>query len=182
MALDEQTGPMPDGPVRRFIKAIARALYMSELTLRRRWLRARRQDHYRLAGACQRCAKCCETLRLSAPALVYRVRALRSLLVAWQWHVNRFALLSCDDEAETLSFRCAHFDRATRTCDSYASRPAMCRDYPRFLLDQAWPELFDECGYRAVSRNADALARALDAAELAPDVREKLKKRLHVVD
>lgn len=174
--------PMVDGAVRRSLKACMRWLFSFELRARRLFLRALRRDYYRLAGACHGCAKCCERPTLHVPWLVYAVRPLRALVVAWQWQINRFAFESADDEARTLSFRCGHFDWQTRRCDSYESRPLVCRDYPRFLLDQAWPTLFEECGYRAVSRNAAALSQALDKVALPGEVRDKLKKKLHVIE
>jgi hypothetical protein len=55
----------------------------------------------------------------------------------------------------------------------------MCRDYPRLLLDQPWPELFEACGFRAEPIGAPSLVAALEAAEsLDADQREELEKRL----
>jgi len=57
-------------------------------------------------------------------------------------------------------FRCTHFDPATRSCDSYASRPGMCRDYPRNLTYSALPEFLPECGYSAVYKKGEQLRSA----------------------
>ena len=96
--------------------------------------------------------------------------------------MNRFELVRLDEEHERLEFKCAHFDRHTRRCDSYDTRPGACRDYPRMQLDLPWPELHEGCGYRAVARNARAMAEALDRTQLTEEQREQLKKRLHVIE
>ena len=74
--------------------------------------------------------------------------------------------------------RCEHFDRRTRLCDSYDTRPGMCRDYPRALLWQPRPEMLPGCGYRPVNPRARALASALDAQPLTDEQRAKLAKGL----
>jgi Fe-S-cluster containining protein len=172
---------MRDGLGRRVIKKTLRAIYLAEVGVRRAYVRARGRSDYDLAGDCKSCARCCEAPTFTLPLLVFWVAPLRWLFIRWQWLINRFELVRSDAESSSLIFRCAHFDAATRRCDSYDSRPGVCWDYPRHQLDQPWPELFDECGYRAVSRRADKLASALDAADLSPEQRERLKRRLHVL-
>ena len=85
-----------------------------------------------------------------------------------------------DVDASTFRFRCTHFDWATRSCDSYASRPFMCRDYPRALLDQPWPELMEGCGHRVAMRQGRGLADAIDHTSLSPEARAELKRRLRL--
>jgi Fe-S-cluster containining protein len=102
----------------------------------------------------------------------------RRLFLAWQRRVNGFELVSADDRV--FVFRCTHFDRSTHTCDSYGSRPGMCRDYPRALMWQVSPDLLPTCGYRAIPSNAAGLKAALDAAALSPEQREKLRKGLRL--
>ena len=87
---------------------------------------------------------------------------MRELFLGWQRVVNGFELIEVDEEEALFVFRCTHFDWRTRKCGSYASRPFMCRDYPRALLDQPWPVLFDACGFRPIARNADQMRAALD--------------------
>ena len=94
--------------------------------------------------------------------------------------MNGFALVSRDPGTRVFVFNCTHFDRATRACDSYDSRPGMCRDYPRNLLDQPNPEMLPGCGYRPVARNAAALLRALESASVRGDTLVRLKKDLHL--
>lgn len=97
--------------------------------------------------------------------------------------VNGFELVEADRQARAFVFRCTHFDWQTRRCDSYATRPAMCRDYPRVLLDQPWPELFEGCGFRVRAADAERQAAILDQAlaqggldaEQAAELRRKLR-------
>jgi uncharacterized protein len=108
------------------------------------------------------------------------VRALRRVFLCWQKRVNGFELTEAVAGGRLFVFRCTHFDWATRTCDSYDSRPGICRDYPRALLFQPLPEMLDGCGYRAVPPNAAGLRAALEAQGLAPSQLERLKKELHL--
>ena len=104
--------------------------------------------------------------------------AQRALFVAWQWHINGFELVDRVRAGRALVFRCTHYDPDTRRCDSYDSRPWMCRDYPRVVLDQAWPELFADCSHRLVDTAGAGLAAEIDALELAPGEAVRLKARL----
>ena len=74
----------------------------------------------------------------------------------------------------------ARFDPATRGCDSYDSRPGMCRDYPRLLLHAVVLEFLPGCGYRAVARNAAGLRAALDRLPLDEERRRKLDEGLRL--
>ena len=171
---------MRDGSVRRFLKAGARALFWVNVSLDRRLRRMRGEQSHLLAGACRRCARCCEAPAVSASVIVWRVPLLREAFLWWQEHVNRFELVEAVTRGRLFVFRCAHFDRATRSCDSYDSRPGMCRDYPRVLLFQHSPEMLDGCGYRALPPNAVGLRTALEAQGLAPAQLDRLKKGLHL--
>ena len=75
--------------------------------------------------------------------------------------MNGFELVGEDAEEQALVFRCTHYDRATRSCDSYDSRPGMCRDYPRLLLWQPRPQLLPGCGYRVRPPNAAGFRESL---------------------
>jgi uncharacterized protein len=171
---------MRDGAVRQSLKAVARALFWLNVTLDRRLRRLRGERPHLLAGACQRCARCCEAPAVRATALVWHVRAPRAAFLWWQKRVNGFELAEALPQGRLFVFRCTHFDWTTRACDSYDSRPGMCRDYPRALLFQPLPEMLPGCGYRALPPNAAGLRRALDAQGLAPDQLERLKKDLHL--
>jgi len=109
---------------------------------------------------------------------VFNLRSLRTIFLWWQRAVNGFELVASHRRERVFVFRCTHFDLATRACDSYESRPGMCRDYPRILLHQAYPEFLPGCGYKAVPRNAAGLARAIAATGLDPERRAKLERDL----
>lgn len=173
---------MKDGRLRGSLKRIVRAMWTVEMMLRRRLRRLGKGPRYQLGGACQTCAKCCEAPSIQVGRVVWHLPATRRLFLWWQRVVNGFGFVSSERETRTLVFACSHFDLQTRRCDSYASRPFMCRDYPRLLLDQDWPELFDECGYRAVARNNAGLRAAIDGTDLSPEKKAALAKKLHVVE
>ena len=102
------------------------------------------------------------------------------LFLAWQARVNGFRLRERDRAGRAFVFTCAHFDPATRRCDSYDSRPFLCRDYPRALLDQPWPELFEGCGFRPVARDAARQRAALEAGGLPPEKLAELRRRMRL--
>jgi Fe-S-cluster containining protein len=170
---------MRDGLIRRVLKAGARAVYMSDLTVKRRWNQFRGRRRWQLAGTCGGCAKCCEQPTIVVPRTMATWWTLRTTFLWWQRVVNGFELVETERRPAAFAFRCTHFDAETRRCDSYDSRPAMCRDYPRLLLDRPWPELFDGCGYRAQPTGSPSLIVALNAADgLDEDQREEVEKRL----
>ena len=171
---------MKDGPIRRTVKAAALGVFHLNLWADRARRRALGERPYRLGGACRRCAACCEAPAVRVHALLWLAPLLRRSFLWWQEKVNGFVLVDARRRERTFVFRCTHFDRATRSCDSYASRPGMCRDYPRALLYQASPELLPGCGYRPLARNAAALKRALDARPLSAEQRERLARQLYL--
>jgi Fe-S-cluster containining protein len=107
---------------------------------------------------------------------------VRRAFLWWQRRVNGFELAGTDADDRAFVFRCTHFDPAVRSCDSYDSRPGMCRDYPRLLLWQPNPEILPGCGYRASPPNAEGLRAALERAELTCEQREKLRRGLRLDD
>jgi Fe-S-cluster containining protein len=106
--------------------------------------------------------------------------SLRRLVLWWQQAVNGFEHTATLPGDRLLVFRCTHFDPATRSCDSYDSRPGICRDYPRHQLHQANPAFLPGCGYRAVARNAAGLKSALARVPMDDDRRAKLEKDLRL--
>jgi uncharacterized protein len=169
-----------DGHWRRALKLAA--LWNFELNLRvhRLWRRARGERPFLLGGDCRRCARCCEAPAIQAHPAVWHLRSLRWLFLWWQQRVNGFVLTRSEKGSRSFVFRCTHFDPATRACDSYESRPGMCRDYPRLLLWQPNPEFLPGCGYRAVAPNAERLRAALQDASLSAEQRDKLKRGLRL--
>jgi hypothetical protein len=173
---------MRDGPLRRGLKAVARWHWELELRVHRAWRLWRGERPWVLSGDCGRCAACCEEPAIAVGRATWYLASARSAFLAWQRHVNGFELLRAEREGHVLVFRCTHFDAATRTCDSYDSRPGMCRDYPRLLLWQADPRFLPRCAYRAVSPRAEGLRRALDAVPLTAAQRERLRDGLRLGD
>ena len=173
---------MRDGPVRRFVKRIARWRFGVDLALTRVIRRARGERPFRLGGDCRRCARCCEAPGIQVARAVFHLRSLRAPFLWWQRVVNGFELRAQDPRQSLFVFHCTHFDPASRTCDSYESRPGLCRDYPRLLMWQPSPELLPGCGYRPVDPRAEQLRRALDVSPLTPEQRERLRRGLHLDD
>lgn len=160
------------------MKAVARGAFFLNAWTDRGLRRLRGEHTFRLGGACQRCAACCEAPAIRVHALVWLAPRLRRAFLWWQQQVNGFELVEARARERTFVFRCGHFDWTTRSCDSYASRPGMCRDYPRALLQQASPELLPGCGYRPLARNAAALRKALLGRPLTEEQRERLRRQL----
>jgi Fe-S-cluster containining protein len=173
---------MRDGSLRLGIKVVARMIQAVDLWFTRLWLGLRGEPHFLLDGDCSACGACCEHPTVQLPRPLFLLRSYRSLLIAWHRRVNGFVLERADRRLSALVFRCTHFDPATRRCDSYGSRPLMCRDYPRALLFHAVPRLFEDCTHRAVYRHGPELERALEAQGLAPEQLAELRRRLGLGD
>jgi Fe-S-cluster containining protein len=169
----------PDGPVLRALKAIARAVFVVQVGIARFWQRAPEQDRWRLGGDCQRCAACCERPSIHVDRLTWHLRTFRVPFLWWQRVVNGFELIG-RERPRVFVFRCHYFDAAARRCTSYQTRPGICHDYPRLLLDSAWPEFLPGCSYRAVDRNAEQILVALRQAPLTEAQQRALKSRLRV--
>ena len=171
---------MKDGPVRRAVKRIALWNFQASLALDRALERRRGRIPHELGGECRRCARCCEAPGIQVGWVLWYLPLLRRVFLAWQEHVNGFVLTETDRKGRVFVFRCTHFDWTTRSCDSYDSRPGMCRDYPRVLLAQADPEFLQGCGYHAVAATADGLVRALERASVTREQMARLKKDLRL--
>ncbi|XXF76949.1 YkgJ family cysteine cluster protein [Myxococcaceae bacterium GXIMD 01537] len=171
---------MKDGLLRRALKRLALLRYTLDLGFTRWVLRARGEPHYRLTGSCNGCGKCCETPVIPVSAPVFRLRTLRWLTLSWHRWVNGFVFTGEDKRAKLFIFRCTHYDPVTKQCDSYESRPGMCRDYPRPLLYTSMPEFFPECGYSAVYKKAEQLRGALARTGLPPDKLKELAEKLRL--
>ncbi len=173
---------MRDGHLRRAVKRVARWHFDANLGLHRWWRRRRGERPFVLRGECRRCAACCEAPAIAAGRAVWFLPLAQRLFLAWQRHVNGFELVERDRAGRVFVFRCTHFDLATRSCDSYDSRPGMCRDYPRLLLWHGAPEFLGGCGYRAAPPNASGLAASLDRLDLTDAQRRRLRRGLSLED
>ena len=160
------------------VKWFARAVNALELGLRRRRLARSGEPRYCLTGTCNGCGKCCERPSIQVDRLTWHLSSARRLFLFWQRHVNGFVLDSADPRFKIFSFRCTHYDPATRQCDSYDSRPHLCRDYPINLTYDAIPSLFPECSHRVVDKHADSMVSALEKAGVSPEQLEAIKKKL----
>jgi hypothetical protein len=171
---------MKDGPFRRGVKAVARWTFFLNLRADRGLRRLAGPPPFLLGGDCQRCAACCEAPAIRVHSLLWLSPRLRRAFLGWQRRVNGFELVAAHRAERTFVFRCTHFDSATRSCDSYASRPGMCRDYPRALLAQPHPELLPGCGYRPVARGAARMLRVLQDQPLTDEQRARLARGLNL--
>jgi hypothetical protein len=169
-----------DGPVRTAIKRAALAVYDFRLRVHRARARENGDIRYELGGACALCAKCCEAPAIQVSFVTWHFPLIRRLFLLWHRHVNGFELVSKDRKDRCLVFRCTHFDLESRRCDSYDTRPGMCRDYPRLFLEQANPELFDTCGFKPVALARGRLLTTLEDTDLTSGQLEKLKKELYL--
>jgi hypothetical protein len=169
-----------DGTLRCGLKRVVRWLHALGMAEHRALRRLRGERPWLLAGDCRRSGCCCEAPAIAAGRLLWSLPGLSRVFLAWQRQVNGFELVRRDEEAHAFVFRCTHFDPAARACDSYQSRPGICRDYPRLLLWAANPELLPGCGFRARPPNADGLRRSLDSLALPPEQRAKLERDLRL--
>jgi uncharacterized protein len=169
---------MQDGLLRRTIKRVALWNFTAGLLLTRGVRRLRGEKPHQLGGDCRRCASCCEAPAIQVGPLVWYLPTLRRLFLSWQDRVNGFTLRGQDLANRVFIFDCTHFDRHSRRCDSYDSRPGMCRDYPRLLLWQAAPEFLPGCGYRARPPNVTQLLSAVDEAALSDEQKRRLRRDL----
>jgi uncharacterized protein len=138
------------------------------------------EPFYRLAGSCRRCGHCCQSPAIQVSPLLLYLPLIRRLVLKWHQVVNGLELVREERSAGLMAFRCTHWDPATGLCDSYSSRPGMCRDYPGNLVYAADPELFETCGYRVVLKNAARMATALEEAGLSAETLAELKANLHI--
>ena len=171
---------MRDDLLRRGLKRMALLNFAAGLFLTRGLRRLRGEKPHQLGGDCRRCANCCEAPAVQVGMLVWFLPSLRRLFLYWQDKVNGFTLTGHDFANRVFVFRCTHFDPASRICDSYDSRPGMCRDYPRLLLWQPHPQFLAGCGYRALPPNAARLLSAVDQAAISDEQRQRLRKGLRL--
>lgn len=171
---------MTDNVGRRALKRLALIRYVIDLKATRAILRLKGEPRYTLGGACTGCGGCCETPMITVWAPLCYLRSTRWLIVTWHRVVNGFELLSADRLTRTFVFRCTHYDPATKRCDSYGSRPGMCRDYPANLLYDPNPEFLPACGFHPVAKNADLIRESFQDLDLTPDQRAELERRFHV--
>ncbi|MFO0597525.1 MAG: YkgJ family cysteine cluster protein [Myxococcaceae bacterium] len=169
---------MRDGLGLRVVKAIARVVKAIDLGLLRVFQRARGQQRYRLLGSCNGCGKCCEAPSIQVSKATWHLPNSRALFLLWQKMVNGFELTGTDARFRVFTFRCTHYDPVTKRCDSYDSRPLMCRDYPYLQTFEAIPRLFPECSHVVQDKKAEQLRAALVAAGVTGEKLDEAERRL----
>ncbi len=169
-----------DNLARRAAKGVALFLFRLNVGGHRVIQRLAGGRPFRRGGRCLRSAQCCREPAIQVNAFVWYAPRLRRLFLWWQEQVNGFLLSRTERAGRLFVFHCTHFDPVAGSCDSYSSRPGMCRDYPRVQLGQADPSFLPGCGYRAVARGGDRLRRALEAQNLPAQQLERLKRDLHL--
>jgi uncharacterized protein len=172
---------MRDGPWRRGVKALARWRYAADLAVTRRLRAARGEtEPYELHGACTACGACCESPAIQVWPPLLRLRSARLVLRLWHRWVNGFEQIGMDRKHGVLIFHCTHYDPQSKRCDSYESRPGMCRDYPVNLLDEPRPQFLPPCTLYALHRDHDQRRAELDELELSPEKRRKVEREFYV--
>ena len=171
---------MRDRQAIALLKHVIIVLWTVELWLRRALSRKWRRRHWDIIGDCRACGRCCVEPTIHASTMTWYLSTARRLLLFWQRRVNGFELQEKEPSSHDLVFRCTHYDPVSKLCDSYASRPGMCRDYPRVLLGQPWPDLFDTCGYRVRARNPEGLRTSIEATSLSPEAKAELCRKLRL--
>jgi uncharacterized protein len=171
---------MRDGPLRGAIKRALADAYVRDLERRRARLAAAGQLHWELGGACEGCGLCCDEPAIVVGRALWFLPLVSRAWLWWQRVVNGFVLVGRVREARAFLFRCTHFDPTTRRCDSYETRPGMCRDYPRLLLESVDPEFFDRCGHRPIARGGAAMIAALQAKGVAGEQLVQIKRKLRL--
>ena len=169
---------MRDNFAQRAIKNTLRHYYFFTLWIQRQHLKRKGRPKYILTGNCEGCGKCCENPAIKVGFLVTYLKSFRAIYVLWQKKINGFVYQRQNVEDQVLYFTCNHWDAQTKRCDSYDSRPGMCRDYPRNLLYSSVPDFFEECGFKPLDKNAAKFKLALDKVPLDEDKKKKIKDKL----
>jgi Fe-S-cluster containining protein len=171
---------MQDGPVRKVIKCLALSRYVIDLAVTRAILRLRGEPRFVLRGACTGCGGCCQTPMVHVAPVCFHLQTTRWLILTWHRVVNGFAYLGEDRATHTFTFRCTHYDPQTRRCDSYASRPGLCRDYPRNLLYDPNPHFIEGCGFYPLAKNAELIRESFKDLDLPPEKRKELERNFRI--
>ncbi len=171
---------MKDGIVRKIIKRIALVGYTIDLQGTRAIQRRNGEPFYKLCGSCNNCGGGCKSPMIQVFPLFYYLRSYRWIIKMWHKLINGFEYIGEDRRNKTFTFRCTHWDPETKLCDSYDSRPGMCRDYPRPLLYSYRPEFLKECSFYAVDKNAGRMVDALKELDLPEEKLNDIKDKLHL--
>ncbi|MCJ8329155.1 MAG: YkgJ family cysteine cluster protein [Lentisphaeria bacterium] len=166
---------MKDGPIRKTIKAVVRWRHKIDLTISRFF---QGKPEFVLKGECNGCGACCKNPTIQVFPPLFYFKSIRWCMIKWHKHINGFEYIDANRKEKYLIFTCSHLDSETMQCDSYSSRPGICRDYPYKLLYSPTPEFLEECSYYAEYENAESLNEALDELDLPEDKIQEIKEKL----
>jgi Fe-S-cluster containining protein len=169
---------MRDNFIQKIVKNSIRCYYLSALWLNRKRLKRKGLPKYELLGKCEGCGKCCENPAIKVGFFLSYINTCRTIYFWWQKKINGFVFQREDEDRHIFYFLCTHWDTKTKRCDSYESRPGICRDYPRNLLYSSIPDFFEECGYKPKDKNAEKFNLALEKVNLDEEKKDQLKKKL----
>ena len=174
---------MKDGPAIKVIKRVALWRYRWDLALTRFLRNRQNPSRFHLGGSCNKCSLCCESPMIQTYPWLFRTRIIRWVFLWWHRKINGFVLTREEKKPHIFIFKCTHFNPLLKRCDSYDSRPGMCRDYPRNLLDCTYPDPFlKDCGFYPVDVHRARLKSSLQNLEISKEKREELETRLFLKD
>ena len=160
---------MKDGIIRKSLKSIALLGYTVDLRITRLVLKAKGEPLYHLRGSCNKCGACCKSPMVPIFPPFFYLKPIRWIILTWHRLVNGFEYIDENPKSQMFIFRCTHWNSETKMCDSYDSRPGMCRDYPCNLVYSTNPIFLKECSYYAVDKNAERMKAALEDLNLPPE-------------
>ncbi|MBN2382349.1 hypothetical protein JXQ70_05645 [bacterium] len=112
------------------------------------------------AGTCFQCGACCDFPTIVRPDFFFRHPHLFNFIVKWHEFWYGFRFYQCRPEHNQIVFTCTHLT-PERTCDDYAYRPQMCRDYPEITTWFVKPDFFPTCGFRPVRKTDYEIEKAV---------------------
>lgn len=169
---------MKDGIVRTFIKLIAGIVYFIDLKITRFFWKLSGVKSYHLRGECSKCGACCVSPSIQVGKLVWNIGFFEICFLVWQKYVNGFEFVDRESQGRIYVFKCNHYNSEKNECDSYFSRPVMCRDYPKALTYQINPVFFKTCTLRPIDKKAKKILDKLQTKNMTEEQIELIKKEL----
>ena len=172
---------MRDGPIRTTIKALVRWRYLTDLKITRKILQLKGEGAlYKLQGKCNGCGACCKSPMIQIHPWLFYFKSIRKATILWHEQINGFNYIGDNRKEKYLIFKCTHYQEETGQCDSYHSRPGLCRDYPNNLIYEPRPALLPECSYQIVDPNQQAIRESFKDLDLTEEQLSKLKKEFYI--
>lgn len=173
---------MKDSRIIRAIKRVSYWRWRADTAFTRMILKRRGEPMWKLNGTCNGCGACCTTPMIQIYPPLFYFKSIRWMIITWHRIVNGFEYIDQNRREKYFIFKCTHYDPETKLCDSYDSRPGMCRDYPTNLLYFSNPEFLDDCSYTAEYKYAEEMRDALDGLDLPEETLNELKEKLRVAE